>query len=195
MTYALEISNDEINELPLLKFEGKSELITSKKDVKSVFDELRDAPYVGFDTETKPNFVKGNINNVGLIQFSLEHKAFLIRINMTGLTDEILNFFESDTEKIGIALHDDIKGLQRLGNFDPEGFINANKITHEMGIVNQGIRKLAGIILGGRVSKSQQLSNWEAPKFTPAQINYAATDAWVCWKMYNELIVEGHVKL
>lgn len=194
MKYSLEISNDEINELPLLKFDGESVVITSKGEVENVFSELRDAPFVGFDTETKPNFVKGNINDVALIQLATETKSFLIRINRTGLTDDILRFFESDTEKIGIALHDDIKGLQRLTNFNPNAFINANKITLEMGIINQGIRKLAGILLKGRVSKSQQLSNWETPKFTSAQIHYAATDAWVCWKMYNELINQGFVK-
>lgn len=191
--YAKEITNEQVNELPLLKFNGRSKVISSKNDVRNAIAEMSDQSFVGFDTETKPNFIKGNINEVALIQLAAGNQAYLIKINKTGLTEDIVDFFESDIPKIGIALHDDIKGLQRLRNFVPKGFVNANKITLEMGITNQGIRKLAGIILGGRVSKSQQLSNWESPEFTKAQITYAATDAWVCWKMYKELLSQGHI--
>jgi len=191
--YPSKISNEEINELPILKFEGPTIVITSKNEIREAISEISDQPFVGFDTETKPNFIKGNINEVALIQVASLHKAFLFRINQTGITDDIIRFFEMDIPKIGIALHDDIKGLQRQENFKPVGFINANKITHEMGIINQGMRKLAGIFLGGRVSKSQQLSNWESPILTKPQITYAATDAWVCWKLYKILLDQGHV--
>ncbi len=194
MNYADQISNEEVNELPLLKFEGNSKVISSKSDVRNAIEEMSNQPFVGFDTETKPNFVKGNINEVALIQLSSGNQAYLIRLKETGLTEDIIRFFESDIPKIGIALHDDIKGLQRIRSFVPNSFINANKITHEMGIINQGIRKLAGIILGGRVSKGQQLSNWEAPNLTAAQISYAATDAWVCWEMYKVLLKQGHIQ-
>ncbi len=193
--YAKEITNEQVNELPLLKFNGRSKVISSKNDVRNAIAEMSDQSFVGFDTETKPNFIKGNINEVALIQLAAGNQAYLIKINKTGLTEDIVDFFESDIPKIGIALHDDIKGLQRLRNFVPNSFINANKVTLEMGITNQGIRKLAGIILGGRVSKSQQLSNWESPEFTKAQITYAATDAWVCWKMYKELLSQGHISI
>ncbi len=191
--YALEISNEEINELPLLRYEGKTVLVYDKNKISEVFQEIRDEPYVGFDTETKPNFVKGTTNEVALIQIATKSKAYLIRINSSGLTRETLLFFESETKKIGIALHDDIIALQRIHPFTPDGFINVNNITHKLGIKNQGMRKLAGILLEGRVSKSQQLSNWENKNLTPGQINYAATDAWVCWKLYHELIEKGYV--
>ncbi len=191
--YALEISSDEINELPLLKFEGKIILISDERKERQLFRDLRNEPYVGFDTETKPNFVKGNINEVALIQIATNSRVYLIRTNSSGLSEDVIGFFESDTKKIGIALHDDIKALQRIQPFEPCAFINVNKITHDIGIKNQGIRKLAGIMLEGRVSKSQQLSNWENKKLTPAQMNYAATDAWVCLKLYQELIDRGYI--
>ncbi len=188
-----EITNEEVNTLPLLKFEGKSYLISNHKGLFHAFDEISRASFVGFDTETKPIFVKGRSNSVALIQIALENKVFLIRLNKTGLASEICSFFESDVRKIGIALHDDIKALRQVKLFEPNGFINLNAITAELGIKNQGIRKLAGIILGGRVSKSQQLSNWENEQLTESQISYAATDAWVCWKMYDELQNKGYV--
>ena len=191
--YALEISNDAINELPLLKFEGEIILISDKNKVRHLFRDLLSEPFVGFDTETKPNFVKGNINEVALIQIATATRVYLIRTNSTGFSNDIIGFFESNTKKIGIALHDDIKALQRIQPFEPRAFINVNKITHHIGIKNQGIRKLSGIMLGGRVSKSQQLSNWENETLTPAQMTYAATDAWVCLKLYQELIDRGYV--
>ena len=191
--YALEISNDEINELPILKFEGKIILISDEIKTRQLFHDLRNEPFVGFDTETKPNFVKGNVNEVALIQIATESRVYLMRTNSTGLNEDTIGFFESNTKKIGIALHDDIKALQRIRAFDPCGFINVNKLTHDIGIKNQGMRKLAGIMLEGRVSKSQQLSNWENKILTPAQMNYAATDAWVCLKLYQQLIDRGYV--
>ena len=188
-----EISHEEVNALPLLRFEGKTFVISNNKGLYNTFDEINRASFVGFDTETKPNFIKGRSNSVALIQIALEKKVFLIRINKTGLVNEICSFFESGVCKIGIALHDDIKALRQVKMFDPREFINLNVLTAEMGIKNQGIRKLAGIILEGRVSKSQQLSNWENERLTGSQINYAATDAWVCWKMYAKLQKEGYV--
>lgn len=189
--YAKEISNEEVNGLPLLKFEGDTELIEKPARVREVCKYLSHEPYIGFDTETKPNFVKGRIHKVALVQFATDKEAFLIRTNKIGVTKELVEFMRSDTLKVGVALHDDVKALQRERAFEAGGIVNINKITAEMGIVNQGIRKLAAIILGGRVSKSQQLSNWEAPKLTPSQQNYAATDAWVGWKLYDQLLQAG----
>ena len=149
------------------------------------------APFVGFDTETKPNFVKGKFNDVALVQIALENKVFLLQISQIGMTEKMMNFFSSNVKKIGIALHDDVKALQRLHPFNHKEFINLNSITSGLGIKNQGMRKLAAIILKKRISKSQQLSNWEDTKLTEAQISYAATDAWVCWRMYSELLGKG----
>ena len=105
----------------------------------------------------------------------------------------MIDFFQSDIKKVGIALHDDIKGLQRTRKFIPQEFVNLGDITETIGIHNKGLRKLAGIILEKRISKSQQLSNWENERLTPAQMQYAATDAWACWKMYTTLIAKGYV--
>jgi len=189
--YPEEITNDEVNVLPLLKFEGYTQIVSKRNGIDSIMDEIMSAPFVGFDTETKPNFVKGKFNDVALVQIALENKVFLLQINKIGMTDKMIRFFRSDVKKIGIALHDDVKALQRLHPFHHEEFINLNSITSGLGIKNQGMRKLAAIILKKRISKSQQLSNWEDKKLTEAQISYAATDAWVCWRMYSELLGKG----
>ena len=188
-----EITKEQVAELPVIRFSGKAHVLSSAKRLRRVLDSLADEPYVGFDTETKPNFKKGQFNKVALLQFATGSEAYLIRVQSTQITDDVLRFLESPIPKLGIAVHDDIKALQRLRGFDPGGFVSVNQITAELGIKNQGIQALSAILLGGRISKRQQLSNWENEHLTPAQINYAATDAWVCWKMYRTLADKGYV--
>jgi ribonuclease D len=189
--YQEKITNEEINNLPLLKYEGKTVVISDPLKVGDCFSEINGADFVGFDTETRPNFKKGVTHPIALMQIALEKKVFIFRLLATGLTNEMLDFFESPAKKVGIALHDDIKGLQRVRKFKASQFINLGDITESAGIHNKGLRKLAGIILEERISKSQQLSNWENEHLTPGQIAYAAADAWACWKMYATLKAKG----
>lgn len=191
--YPETITNEQINELPLLKYEGKIIVVSDPAKVNDCFKQIMKAPFVGFDTETRPNFVKGVVHPMALIQIALENKVFIFRVLATGITEGMLNFFSSPIKKIGIALHDDIKALRREKEFRPDGFLNLGDITADLGIHNKGLRKLAGILLEERISKSQQLSNWENERLTPAQIQYAATDAWACWKMYARLKDKGYI--
>lgn len=191
--YPDKISNEEVNQLPMLEFEGKIVIISDPSKVAACMSEIMEMEFVGFDTESKPNFVKGIINPISLIQISLKNKVFIFRILATGITDEMKVFFESEIKKVGIALRDDIKGLRRDREFKPQGFIDLGEITETLGIHNKGLRKLAAIILEKRISKSQQLSNWENEVLTPSQVQYAAVDAWACWKMYDALIEKGYI--
>ena len=150
--------------------------------------------YIGFDTETKPTFRKGEVNDVSLIQLAIPDEVILIRINKTGLTSGLINLFESDkVKKIGVALRDDIKDLQRLGEFEAANFIELNHLVKDIGIESNGLRKLTAIILGFRISKSAQTSNWENHELSPKQKSYAATDAWVCYEMYQNLLKRGFI--
>jgi len=188
-----KITNEQINELPLLKYEGKIIVVSDPAKVKDCFKQIMREKFVGFDTETRPNFVKGVVHPMALIQIAVENKVFIFRVLSTGVTDDMLNFFSSGIAKVGIALHDDIKALRREKEFEPDGFVNLGDLTADLGIHNKGLRKLAGILLEERISKSQQLSNWENERLTPAQIQYAATDAWACWKMYRKLMDKGYI--
>ncbi len=144
--------------------------------------------YIGFDTETKPAFKKGEINEVALLQFAIPGKVFLIRSLMTGITSELKGFLESEDHiKIGVALRDDLKDLNRLSPMKPRGFLDLQKFVKAFHIENNGLRKITAIILGFRISKNSQVSNWEADVLDSSQIKYAATDAWVCLEIYNKL--------
>jgi ribonuclease D len=182
------ITNEEINALPLGAFQGKVFLIDQAEDVGKVFSEINTQRVVGFDTETKPVFVRGHVNKVALMQIALPDKVFLIRINKTGIQPEITTFLESENVmKAGVALRDDIKALQRLKKFTPGGVIELADLAKKAGLMEEGVKKLTGLLLGFRVSKTAQTSNWEAPALNEKQISYAATDAWVCLEIFQKL--------
>jgi ribonuclease D len=123
-----------------------------------------------------------------LVQFATQFHAFLIRITALNLPDELIGLFEDDSIiKVGAALHDDLIDLKRVRDFKAGGFLDLQKYVEAFGIENKGVAKLAGIVLGFRISKNQQLSNWDAEALTTAQKEYAATDAWVCLRIYDEL--------
>lgn len=183
------ISKEEINSLPLASFEGEVNLIIEPKKVIKAFDEITSHEVVGFDTETRPSFHKGQRYDVSLLQLALPEKVFLFRLNHTGITKEMISFLENDEIlKAGIGLRDDIKALQKLEKFNADGFVELSSIAKSKGLQVESVKKLAGLVLGFRISKSAQTSNWEAPTYSEKQISYAATDAWVCLRLYNSLM-------
>ncbi|MDZ7647257.1 MAG: 3'-5' exonuclease [Cytophagales bacterium] len=187
--FPISITNEEINELPLGAFEGKVIVVSEEKNLTRVFAEISRHTLVGFDTETKPVFVRGQQNKVSLIQIAVEDTVFLIRLKQTGMHAAIVNFLENEKIlKAGVALRDDIKGLQRLKHYEPGGFIELAQLSKQAGLEVESVKKLTALLLGFRISKSAQTSNWEAETLNEKQISYAATDAWVCLEIYKRLI-------
>ncbi len=183
-----KISKDEIAALPLFSFSGLLAVVTEPREVSSVLEEIRACQVVGFDTETRPNFVSGQQNRVSLLQLALPEKVFLIRLNSTGLTKEIIEILSSETLlKAGVGVRDDIKALQRLGDFTPQGVVELSTLAKRAGLEAEGVRSLAGLLLGFRISKAAKTSNWAARTLDQKQISYAATDAWASLRIYQEL--------
>lgn len=187
----INISNDEINALPLHAFDGKVNVIQDKDQLPGVFKEISKHGVVGFDTETKPVFVKGQRHNVALMQISLPDQAFIIRLKVTGITSDIIAFLENDKVlKAGVGVRDDIKALQLLKKFTAAGFVELADMARNAGLEVESVKKLTALLLGFRISKSAQTSNWEADRLDSKQVSYAATDAWVCLNIYRKLIGE-----
>ncbi len=183
------ITKEEINTLPLATFKGEVKIVTESTKVEKVVKELSRHEIVGFDTETRPSFHKGQRYNVSLLQLATPKKVFLIRLNQTGITDELVTFLENDEIlKAGIGVRDDIKALQQLKRFKANGFVELSSIAKNKGLQVESVKKLAGLLLGYRISKSAQTSNWDAETYTEKQISYAATDAWVCLQLYSSLM-------
>jgi ribonuclease D len=181
------ITRDEINLLPLIKFQGPIHVIDNKKQIEPAIERLMEEPVLGFDTETKPSFKKGVSHSPALIQFSTENEAWLFRIHQKGIHPHILKVLQDEhTLKVGVALHDDIKHLQKVRKFKAAGFVDVASLANDAGILKRGLRNMTGILLGGRLSKSAQLTNWAQATLNENQLAYAATDAWVSLKLYHK---------
>lgn len=190
--YPENISVEELAERELSWFKGEIVLVEDLKTFYEVFPRLNGEGLLGFDTETKPTFHKGKKNKVSLIQLSTGTLACLFRINKIGFPEELLDILsDPGVIKAGVAVHDDIRFLKGVRKFNPEGFIDLQSFVREYGIQSSGLKKLAAIVLGFRISKRQQVTDWEAEQLTEAQMIYAATDAWVCHQIYAKL-TDGH---
>ena len=183
-----KITKAEINDLPLFKYEGKTVVAATEKQINKALFEIEQHDVVGFDTETKPTFRKGEFNHVALVQVAIPDKVYLLRIQHSGISNAMAHFLSNPRiQKIGIALDDDVIALKRRRKFSPSSFIDLNKMANQLGIENIGARNLTALLLGYRISKNQQISNWENPTLTLPQVKYAATDAWVCLEIYHRL--------
>ena len=189
--YSESITPKEMEGLEFASFPGKIYVIDSVgAEFNRAIAYLRSQKIIGFDTETRPTFSQDQPRyGVALLQLSGPDKAFLFRINKLGMHRRLCNLMASEKiVKVGAAIHDDIKGLQKKHDFVPASFVDLQKIVCEWGIRDKSVKKMAAIILGFRVSKTQQLSNWEAERLSESQAKYAATDAWVCREMYLKLL-------
>lgn len=186
--YRPTIDTEELKKLPLNRFSGNIHMIGSMTGVKKYMPVLLKEELLGFDTETRPSFKKGRQNRISLLQLATQFHAYIFRIASVGLPDQVIRLFEDrDIIKVGVAVHDDLIDLQKVKPFSPESFLDLQKYVSAFGIESKGLNKLAGIVCGFRISKSQQVSNWDADPLTDAQRTYAATDAWTCYQIYNEL--------
>lgn len=189
--YQISVQPEEIEKLEPGAFGGKIHVVDRPgPELEHAIKYLSRQKIIGFDTESRPSFTPDQPKyGVSLLQLSGAKEAFLFRIKMTGLDERLCRIMASDKIiKVGAAVHDDLRGLQRHRAFEPSNFIDLQKIVWEYGIKDKSVKKMSAIILGVRISKTQQLSNWEAETLSEPQQLYAATDAWVCREMYNKLM-------
>ncbi|MFW5978633.1 MAG: 3'-5' exonuclease [Bacteroidia bacterium] len=188
MKFKKSITNEEIKKLPRKVFDGDIFLIDNQKKLDIAIPLIKKYDKLGFDTEAKPSFKKGKVNKTALLQLATNDKAFLFRLNHIGFPDELVNILSDNSIlKIGLAIKDDLRDLKKAKPFKPGNFIDLQDLAQDLDIQNTGLKKLSAIVLEGRISKSQRLSNWENNILTPAQLKYAATDAWICYELYNKL--------
>ena len=177
-----------IPSLPVASFQGRIIVVLSNSEAEKAVDYLLAQPQLGVDTETRPSFKRGWQHKVALLQVSSEDICFLFRLNHIGLSAPIIRLLEDKTTpKIGLSWHDDINGLHRLGSFTPGNFIDLQDHVKEIGIEDMSLQKLYANMFGQKISKRQQLSNWERDILDDKQKMYAATDAWACLQLYKEL--------
>jgi ribonuclease D len=188
LPFQKSITKEEVNELPLEGFEGEIVLVDQDEELDEAVNYLKKFPILGFDTETRPSFKKGRVNNVALLQLAANSRTFLFRINKIGLPGQVLDLLaDPQIMKVGAAIKDDIRGLQKINDFDANGFLELQEYVSKFGIESFSLKKLSAIVLNFRISKRQQVSNWEAEELSFGQLKYAATDAWVSLKIFEKL--------
>ncbi len=186
--FAENVTSEAINVLPLYQFSGGIFIIDTFEKLDHYLPLIKEQEILGFDTETKPSFKKGKVNPVSLLQLTSSTQAFLIRINKIGLPKEIVDILiDNNVKKIGLAIKDDIKILKKIAGFEPTSFIDLQDYVGDFGIEARSLKKITAIVLDKRISKSQQVTNWEREELSEAQQIYAATDAWACLQVYNKL--------
>jgi len=184
----LTITKEQMAELPTETFDGKIFVIDHPEEVREALAFLSTKPAIGFDTETKPAFKRGQVNNVALMQLATEQECFLFRLNKIGYPEELASLMSDPAvRKIGLSLRDDFAAIRKRSVRKPENFIDLQLFVDQFDIEDNSLQKIYAILFGRKISKSQRLSNWEGATLTPAQQTYAAIDAWACLRIYNHL--------
>ena len=185
----ISISKEALSQLPTVEYPGgigAVTLVDTKEKAERAVRQLKGCSCLGFDTETRPSFQKGQTNKVALLQLSTDDMCYLFRLNRPEVYDVVRPLLESpDILKIGLSVHDDFNALRRRGELYPAGFLDLQDYCRAFHISDISLQKIFAIIFGTRISKSQRLTNWEADTLTEPQQIYAAIDAWACLKLYK----------
>jgi ribonuclease D len=183
------ITHEEIELLPYVAFGGKITVVDKPEKVAAATACLMQEKILGYDTESRPSFARGVHYGTSLVQLSTADQAFLFRVDKIGVPKELAALLQcKEVLKVGVAIGEDIRGMQRIGAFKPQGFVDLQLLADRYGIADKALKKIAAIVLNLRISKSQQTSNWAALRYTSEQKLYAATDAWVCREIYLKLM-------
>ena len=184
----LTISRETVAELPQEFFAGRIIVVDHKNRVEKAIADLKKYDELGFDTETRPAFKRGQTHKVALMQLSTPEACYLFRLNKIGYPDELDEIIcNPDIKKIGLSLRDDFAAIRKRSDKKPQNFIDLQSFVDEYGIDDNSLQRIYAILFGKKISKNQRLSNWEAHYLSEAQKNYAAMDAWACLRIYNHL--------
>lgn len=186
--YLIALSRDDINAMPMDHYRGPVTLVRSDDEVEAACRKLSREKMLGFDTETRPSFKKGVSYQPSLIQLAGAKRVYLFSLTDHTLPPPLKEVLgNARIIKAGVALAYDLKQLRAMDDFEPGGFVGLEPMARALHIKNQGLRGLAAALLGFRISKRAQCSNWSRPELTDTQITYAATDAWVSRELYLRL--------
>ena len=179
----------KIAALPRVLFKGRIVVVLTERDADKAVRYLLSQPILGVDTETRPSFKKGETHQVALLQVSSYDVCFLFRLNQLGLSPSVKRLLEDkQVPKIGLSLRDDLLSLHKLGDFNAGSFIDLQDHMREIGVEDLSLQKLYANFFAQKISKREQLTNWEADILQDKQKLYAATDAWSCIMLYEELM-------
>ncbi len=183
--FARALSRDEVNALPIRRYEGEVRLVTTQSELEWAIADVNDEQVVGWDTETRPAFRKGESYLPSLVQLATSRAVYILQLARLEEKQPVGGLFAAQQiVKVGISVADDLKNLKRVFQFDERSVLDAGHVARRHGLEQTGLRNLAAIFLGFRIPKGARTSNWAAARLSPQQIGYAATDAWACRELY-----------
>lgn len=191
-------SKDEIAELEL--FQGLTlEQIKQPKsadELQAALADLQACRYVGFDTESKPTFRKGQASDgPHVVQFSTLETGYIFQLQHPENHDLICQILHSEQiVKAGFGLQSDRSHLLRKFGVTPCSLLDIDKVYRKLGYRRQlGVKAAVAVQFNQRFQKSKKLStsNWSLNKLSPGQLLYAANDAYAALKVLDGLISEG----
>lgn len=186
--YVNKITKEEIALLPIEEFKGRIITLLTEKDADKAVDYLSQFPMIGFDTETRPSFKKGQRFKVSLVQLSTDDTCFLFRLNYMGFPESLEHLLgNANILKVGLSLRDDFGAMRKRIEIEPQNFLDLQVFVKQFGIEEASLQKIYAILFQKKISKGQRLSNWEADVLTSSQQKYAALDAWACLQIYKQL--------
>ena len=181
-----KLSKNEINALPLIQYEGDIEILTSKDNIQAAINDLKYYDLIGFDTETKPTFVKGPLNPPSIMQLACDDKVYIFQFDNDEIFKQLsLILSNKNITKCGVSVDRDLIELMYLSPFDPISFVDLGNVARENEIPHHGLRGLVALFLKHRISKGSQTSDWSRISLSNSQISYAATDAWVSLELFK----------
>tara|TARA_Y100000748_G_C15368670_1_gene438795 strand:- start:147 stop:731 length:585 start_codon:yes stop_codon:yes gene_type:complete len=187
-----KLNKDEINGVPLIKYEGDIKVFSKKDNIQDAVDYLLTQEVIGFDTETRPTFTKGQLNAPSIMQLAGGDSVFIFQLGGSRMFEKLSQVLsEKRITKCGVSVDRDLIELMYLSPFDPCSFIDIGDVARARGIPHHGLRGLAALLLKHRISKSAQTSDWSRRKLSDAQISYAATDAWISLELFKKLEQEN----
>ena len=182
----IKLSKNEINALPLIQYKGDIEILTSKDNIQAAINDLKNYDLIGFDTETKPTFVKGPLNPPSIMQLACDDKVYIFQFDNDEIFKQLsLILSNKNITKCGVSVDRDLIELMYLSPFDPISFVDLGNVARENEIPHHGLRGLVAMFLEHRISKGSQTSDWSKISLSDSQISYAATDAWVSLELFK----------
>ena len=190
MPYQTHHINKELLQwMPIAAFEGEVIVVDHEEQIADAVAYLRKQRTIGVDTEARPSFQRGTHYPTALVQIATHERCYLFRLTHIGMPQELADIFaDPKICKVGLAFKDDINGLRRRRNFVPANCIDVQSLVAQYGILDLGLQKIFAICFGKKISKAQQLTNWENSHLTPEQARYASTDAWATLLIYEDLL-------
>ena len=186
--YRRKLRSEEINALPMVRYDGEVRLVRSEGELGEALDLLAREELLGFDTETRPSFRKGRINLPSLIQLAASDRIFLIQLAFVPFGERLASLLSSERIlKVGVGIWDDMRELGKLYPFEGAGAVDLGDLARSLKLPTQGLRNMAANLMGWRISKGPRCSNWSLSDLSPRQIAYAATDAWIGRELYLKM--------